>query len=207
MASAHSFAGKNDERNFLNGVNVRPSVDGGVIISATNGHVLFACRDPEGWCKQDLILAPSKPLSSAARKRTSGLFVAANNGIGMVLDKVQSSDHEHSKHQIARAQLASPTVTTVLGTFEVIDAVFPDLAACVGGFTESDTPRLSDSNCISLQILSGEHQILVQSSDPAIQAVAMVMGMRLSPLPPSSTDWLVMPTSPVLTGDIGADMA
>lgn len=208
LASAHSFAGKNDERNFLNGVNVRPSVDGGVIISATNGHVLFACRDPEGWCKQDLILAPSKPLSSAARKRTSGLFVAANNGIGMVLDKVQSSDHEHSKHQIARAQLASPTVTTVLGTLEVIDAVFPDLAACVGGFTESDTPiimsegylalmkatfsRLSDSNCISLQILSGEHQILVQSSDPAIQAVAMVMGMRFSPLPPSSTDWLVM---------------
>lgn len=208
LASAHPFAGKHDKRNYLNGINVRPSVDGGVIISASNGHVLFVCRDPEGWCKQDLILAPSKPLSSAARKRTSGLFVAANNGIGMVLDNVQSSDHEHSKHQIARAQLASPASTTVLGTLEVIDGKFPDVIKVFDRFTESNKPvvideiylalmketfsRLSDQGWPGLEITAGECQVLVRSNDPEVQAIALASGIDGDPLPPFNPDWMVM---------------
>lgn len=210
LASAHPFAGMNFEGNPLRGVNVRPSVDGGVIISAVNGYVLFVCRDPEGWCKQDLILAPSKSLSVAARKQSSGLFVAANNGIGMVVDKVQSSDHEHSKHQIARAQLASPTPTTVLGTLEVIDGDFPDVPEFVDRtFTESNKPvvidelylaqmkatfsRLSDENKSRLEIRTGERNILVRSVDKEVQAFALVMGTYWGPpLSPFTTDWLAM---------------
>lgn len=211
LASAHTFAGTHDVRYYLNGINVRPALGGGVIITATNGHAIFTCRDPEGWCKEELILAPAKPLVSAARKKTAGLFVAADNGTGMVIDKIQPSDADNSKHEIAHAQLASPTATTALGTLEVIDGTFPDAPRVIGGFTETNKPivmseiyvaqmkatfsRLSELNFPALDIRSGERQMLVRCSDPKVQAAVLVMGMSVDPLPPFNTDWMAKPAA------------
>jgi len=209
LASANTFAGTTDVRYYLNGVNVRPAADGGVIIAATNGHAIFVCRDPDGWCSKEMIIAPCKALISAARKKSAGLFVVADNGTGMVIDSIQSSASESSPAEIASRQAEAPAETTALGTLKLIDGKFPDAARVMDGFAETNTPilvnenyiaqlkstfsRLSDSNYTAVDIRSGGDKILARCSDQAVQAAVLIMGMSADALPTFSSEWLAEP--------------
>ena len=206
LASAHTFAGTTCVRYYMNGVNVRPAVDGGVIIAATNGHAIFVCRDPDGWCSEEMIIAPCKALLSAARKKSAGLFVVADNGTGMVIDSIQSSASDSTPGEIAYRQTESPTETTALGTLKIIDGKFPDAARVIGQFEETNTPiivnenyiaqlkstfsRLSSSSHTAVDIRSGGDKILARCSDRAVQAAVLVMGMSVDALPEFSSEWL-----------------
>lgn len=63
------FAGKNDIRQFLNGVHVMPHPEGGVQLTATNGHVGVVVHDQEGMANGNYINRINPLVLSQARKR------------------------------------------------------------------------------------------------------------------------------------------
>lgn len=78
LAAMTFFAAKEDVRYYLNGITIEPHPEQGVILMATNGHVLAAVHDPEGWCERKIILAnPSKAMFGALKtKRYERIYKA-----------------------------------------------------------------------------------------------------------------------------------
>lgn len=56
FAAIELYAAKQDVRYYLNGVRIEPHPQQGAIIIATNGHRLAAIHDPDGWCKEPIIV-------------------------------------------------------------------------------------------------------------------------------------------------------
>lgn len=57
------FMAHKDIRYYINGINVRPCAQGGVILCATDGHRLAAVHDKDGECEQEVIVAFNAPTS------------------------------------------------------------------------------------------------------------------------------------------------
>jgi len=74
FAAINLFAAKNDVRYYLNGVCIERHPEQGVILIATNGYIMSAIHDPDGWLVdgQDSIIVGSIPktLASACTART-----------------------------------------------------------------------------------------------------------------------------------------
>ena len=80
------FVAKNDIRFYLNGVNIRPLDDGGVMIAACDGTRLIVVRDPDGWVDREMIVSVHKDgLKHAA---ADGQFVVMSNGSAWFQDNV-----------------------------------------------------------------------------------------------------------------------
>jgi hypothetical protein len=62
------FMAKNDVRYYLNGFNIKPHPKGGVILSATNGHVLVTIHDELGFSDGEYIMPLTKRFVSEAKK-------------------------------------------------------------------------------------------------------------------------------------------
>ena len=74
------FMATKDMRYYLCGINVRPHKDGGVLIAATNGHVLALAYDREGSVDGEYILHIDQRTVAACSGRKPGLKLTLLNG-------------------------------------------------------------------------------------------------------------------------------
>jgi hypothetical protein len=121
-----------ETRYYLQGVQVRPRNRGGLILTATDGHILSLRRDPEGaWCSaaQDFIFKPSKSLLAKMKGKHSR-FTSENPFIvveweksgGMVTATVIASDNAQDA-----LNLEGDIEHQEIGRFSV-EGSFPDAA-------------------------------------------------------------------------------
>lgn len=132
---AHLFASvalarSNEEtRYYLHGVGVEPCADGGVLMVATNGHVLLAARDPKGWCRGAAIVRPDAALlrAASAKGKDKSLpgraLVASANRAAVCSVK---SEHEASDGDLVWLSEPGPTVLALQWRDVCIDGAFPD---------------------------------------------------------------------------------
>lgn len=79
------FVATEDVRLYLCGINLRPLDEGGVMITATNGHMIGCMRDPEGYAEKELIVSVNKDgMKHCQIKHT---FDVMSNGAVMVSDE------------------------------------------------------------------------------------------------------------------------
>lgn len=71
FAAATLFAAKADVRYFLCGVAIQPLKEGGVAIVATNGHMMYVMRDPDGRAEQRIIVGGITASTVAACKKSN----------------------------------------------------------------------------------------------------------------------------------------
>ncbi len=70
FAAIAKFASNRDVRYYLNGVCITPHHEKGVVVVATNGHVLGAIHDPDGYVDCEIIVPmPPKAILSACLKQ------------------------------------------------------------------------------------------------------------------------------------------
>lgn len=81
-----AFAAKQDVRYYLNGFHVKPHLEKGVILSATDGHCLVTIHDEDGFSDGEYIYPISKALVKAANKKhlpsIQNIFI--NDGVAML---------------------------------------------------------------------------------------------------------------------------
>lgn len=93
LARVLPFRGDRDVRYYLNGVYAEPSPTGGVILVATNGHILAAMFSADSYAAEAMIIDAPKELATAVKSvtRTEGSVRIASkdsplevpNGIGV----------------------------------------------------------------------------------------------------------------------------
>lgn len=72
------FAATDDIRYYLNGIYITPLQEGGALIAATDGHMLFCARDPNGKTARPIILPLQKREHGTALKRSTYIDVLAD---------------------------------------------------------------------------------------------------------------------------------
>lgn len=72
------FVAKQDIRYYLNGINIRPLIEGGVMISASDGHRLIVVRDPEGFVDREIIVSVLK--DGLKHGTADGEFIVMSDG-------------------------------------------------------------------------------------------------------------------------------
>lgn len=72
------FAGQNDIRFYLNGINIRPLDDGSVMVVASDGHRLIVVRDPNGYAEREVIVRIDKDALKHAANAKHTLDVMSN---------------------------------------------------------------------------------------------------------------------------------
>jgi hypothetical protein len=111
FAIAAAVAAKGDVRYYLNGVSVEPGPKGkGAIMVGTDGHRLIAMHDPNGICKQQVILSTSPQMLSActkspARSRFIDIMLTLDDNNSLAIGPGGNSDSElqfkpHYRHPI-----------------------------------------------------------------------------------------------------------
>jgi DNA polymerase-3 subunit beta len=127
FAAVNCFAAKQDVRYYLNGVHIEPHPTQGVVMVATNGHVLAVMHDPEGWidpeCESIIVATPSSRLLTACKKKgytketchqeVSALWISENAGL------VTWGDVKSEPAPFGLKTLASEKIS-------IIDAKFPN---------------------------------------------------------------------------------
>lgn len=72
FAGIQLFAAQQDVRYYLNGVSIEPHPEKGAVIVATDGYRLAAIHDPDGMCKEPIIVGEiTKGLISACKAKGS----------------------------------------------------------------------------------------------------------------------------------------
>lgn len=79
VAALWPFAAKEDYRYFLNGVLIEPHPKEGVVIVATNGHMMMVAHDENGYSNGRHIVTVSKPMLSLCKKKQTRTFDAIKN--------------------------------------------------------------------------------------------------------------------------------
>lgn len=70
LAAIACFAAKRDVRYYLNGICITPHHEKGAILVATNGHLVGAIHDPEGWVAEEIVVAtPSAAILKACKAK------------------------------------------------------------------------------------------------------------------------------------------
>lgn len=83
---AAPFMAKNDIRYYMNGINIRPLKDGGVMLVATSGAHLVVVRDVEGFAERELVVSVMKDgLKYATNQKIT--FDVMSNGRAMIVDE------------------------------------------------------------------------------------------------------------------------
>jgi hypothetical protein len=60
FCAANLCTGKEQTRPYLHGVYVQPATGGGILLTATDGHILFHGHDPHGTAERAAIIVPDK---------------------------------------------------------------------------------------------------------------------------------------------------
>lgn len=110
-AFALPFAAAQDVRYYLNGILITPSKDGGVIIAATDGHLLFCVRDEAGMADRPVILPLQKKDHAATLKRAAHIRVFENGDFDAINED---------------------KVTTWVSPGKEIEGKFPDIFGLLG---------------------------------------------------------------------------
>jgi len=104
FAVAAAVAAKNDVRYYLNGVSVEPGPKGkGAIMVGTDGHRLIAMHDPNGICKQQVILSVNPQMLAActkspARSQFLDIMLTLDDDNSLIVGPGGNSDSEvHSE--------------------------------------------------------------------------------------------------------------
>lgn len=124
------FAAVQDIRYYLNGINIRPLEDGGVMVVATNGHRYIVVRDPNGYVEREVIVSLSKDALKHAGNAKHTLDVMSN-GSAMISD------------QVAQPLFIQPGNSIIEGEFPRIERV----ASLIGykeGIVGAVNPRYLD---------------------------------------------------------------
>ena len=74
-----------ESRYYLCGVHVEPHPDGGVILVATNGHVMTVARDPDGTCDAEAIYPITKKALADLKGKADRAVIA--DGMLTILDQ------------------------------------------------------------------------------------------------------------------------
>lgn len=122
FAGIELFTGKQDVRYYLNGVSIEPHPGGGVCIVATDGHSLAAIHDPDGWCKEKIIVGDiPRALIAACKKRKDIKHIGPEHlWIGKSFAIVSTNpEKEPPKNPFSDAALHA-------GKISIIDGKFPD---------------------------------------------------------------------------------
>lgn len=83
---AAPFMAKNDIRYYMNGINIRPLVDGGVMLVATSGAHIIVVRDVEGFAEREIVVSVMKDgLKYATNQKIT--FDVMSNGRAMIVDE------------------------------------------------------------------------------------------------------------------------
>lgn len=70
LAAIACFAAKNDTRYYLNGICITPHHEKGVLLVATDGTLVGAIHDPDGWVAEEIIVStPSAAILKACKYR------------------------------------------------------------------------------------------------------------------------------------------
>lgn len=123
FAAINLFAAAQDIRYYLNGVFIEPHPEKGVVIVATNGHVLGLIHDPDGWCAKPVIVGGiSKPLISACAKAKG--IKGLDKQVTLYIS--ERSAVVHAGEQMDRTVDPFSEFTTHMSKIEIIDAKYPD---------------------------------------------------------------------------------
>lgn len=87
FAYANRFKGIKDIRYYLNGVFIEPLVGGGVNIVGTDGHRIVVIHDPNGECKEPVIIYPHATLISQCNAASGDIVNFDSEGFGSVRPK------------------------------------------------------------------------------------------------------------------------
>lgn len=124
------FAAVQDIRYYLNGINIRPLEDGGVMVVATNGHRYIVVRDPNGYVEREVIVSLSKDALKHAGNAKHTLDVMSN-GSAMISD------------QVAQPLFIQPGNSIIEGEFPRIERV-ASLTGYKEGIVGAVNPRYLD---------------------------------------------------------------
>lgn len=121
FAGIERFAAVKDVPFYLCGVFIEPHPHGGVTIAATDGCIMAAAYDPDGWCAEPIIVGDiTKPLLTACKKR--GLPSARAEQLWIAKDCAvvsSSAETEPPPAPFGEAALHSSKIS-------IIDGKFPD---------------------------------------------------------------------------------
>ena len=133
-----NFASTEDTRFYLNGVYIEPHPAGGVVMVATDGHVMGVAHDPDGSCdapaiistqrKPAAIFLPPAPIRDRCRLEIARLTASQLGG----------------DRYLATRTGPTPKAGAAVGIVEVIDGVFPPWRGVVPWALMADpTPGLA----------------------------------------------------------------
>lgn len=125
------FLAVGDPRYYLRGINVRPLASGGVMICASNGHILGAYHDPDGVCAHEVtIYVGSAMLAACSARIGDDRQVVMRSGRLAVVDKFNEEICIQAGNPIADPSAPFPRIEKLL---PAIDDLQPGLIACING--------------------------------------------------------------------------
>lgn len=81
FCAAALCTGKEQTRPYLHGVYIQPATGGGLLLTATDSHVLFHGHDPNGSAPRAAIVAPDKGKLPAPWAKAGTLTIDTANGV------------------------------------------------------------------------------------------------------------------------------
>lgn len=136
FAGIELFAAKNGVRYYLQGVYIEPHHEKGAVIVASDGHRLAAIHDPDGMCKEPIIVGEiTKGLISACKSKGSAKRMTVpgklwiGNG-GAILTHSLASEH-------APDDSFDPAVLHA-SKIRLLDGKFPDWRQVVGKLSAAE---------------------------------------------------------------------
>ena len=81
FCAAALCTGKEQTRPYLHGVYIQPATGGGLLLTATDGHILFHGHDPNGSAPRAAIIVPDKGKLPAPWAKAGTLTIDTANGV------------------------------------------------------------------------------------------------------------------------------
>ncbi|HEX7072726.1 MAG TPA: hypothetical protein VF226_01690 [Hyphomicrobiaceae bacterium] len=118
LAAVAPFICREEVRYYLNGVYVEPHRDGGVIVTATDGHTLATCRDENGSADRDWICSVPPVIRSAALRGGKGKSAPKTvHFIGSAAHVLSEVDDSYDASTPGPMHLATAYAPAIDGTF------------------------------------------------------------------------------------------
>jgi hypothetical protein len=149
-----AFRAKQDVRYYLNGIHVMPHPQGGIVISATDGHRAAIIHDAEGYADGEYILPLSKQATSAASKiKHDGGYIGFvcfdGSQLLVATDSLFDDGRETSFSTVSYAQYITP----IDGRFPLMGRLLKDVS-----FLPSSTIPVNATYMADAAHFSAKHQ-------------------------------------------------
>lgn len=182
------FMAKNDVRYYLCGINIKQHPEGGVILTATDGHTLVTIHDEAGFSDGEYIIPLSPKLIATAKKKGawhkrahSVLYDGELLHVTLKpLDK--ELDIRLSSETVLHSEFASPKD----GKYPPLGGIFENLkpaAASLIGFDPELVGRIQHCTDVGISgaefYICGENHQLVAISGSQRQFISVIMPMKL----------------------------